>query len=148
MKAIIQGLMLCGWIFIQGWNVHAAIPYTDNGNGTVTDSWTQLVWQKEDDDTTRTWEQALTYCEALVLGGQNDWRLPNIRELESLVDAATYSPAINSTYFPNTNSSNYWSSSSNANYSSDAWMVLFIGGSVGYGNKSGTYYVRCVRGGS
>ena len=48
--------------------------YTDNGNGTITDNVTGLVWQKEDDNTTRTWAAAGTYCDGLILGGQSDWR--------------------------------------------------------------------------
>src|SRR3990167_9252666 len=91
--------------------------FTDNGNGTVTDSDTGLIWQKEDDNTTRTWESAITYCEGLSLS-YTDWRLPNIKELKSIVDNTKDSPAINKIYFPNTNSSYYWSSTASASASS------------------------------
>jgi len=123
--------------------------FTDNGNGTVSDSNTGLIWQKEDDNTTRTWESAITYCEGLSLGTYSDWRLPNIKELRSIVDTTTYIPAINSTYFPNTNSSDYWPSTTNARYSTNVWVVHFVGGGVGdtTTSKSNNYYVRCVRGG-
>ena len=70
-------------------------------------------------------------------------------ELISIVNYGTYNPAINSTYFPNTNSSLYWSSTTDASYSSGAWVVSFYDGYVyyyGYG-KSLNGYVRCVRGG-
>jgi len=67
----------------------AAGNFTDNGNGTITDSDTTLMWQKEDDDTRRTWEQAITYCEGLSLGTYSDWRLPNIKELRTIVDTTT-----------------------------------------------------------
>ena len=119
--------------------------FTDNGNGTVSDSDTGLMWQKEDDNTTRTWESAISYCEGLSLGSYNDWRLPNIKELRSIVDTTTYSPAINSTYFPNTNSSSYWSSTT---YTPYAWYVGFSNGVVSYGYESDYYYVLCVRGGT
>ncbi|MBI5749112.1 MAG: DUF1566 domain-containing protein [Nitrospinae bacterium] len=121
--------------------------YTDNGNGTITDNVTGLIWQKEDDNTPRTWSDAGTYCDNLTLGGQSDWRLPSKKELISIVNYGTYNHAINTTYFPNTNSSYYWSSTTVANYSSDAWSVNFSYGYVdGYG-KSSSYYVRCIRGG-
>ena len=60
--------------------------YSENDNGTVTDSATMLMWQKADDGITRDWETSITYCESLNLGGYSDWHLPNIKELQSLVD--------------------------------------------------------------
>ncbi|MBT4286834.1 MAG: DUF1566 domain-containing protein [Deltaproteobacteria bacterium] len=125
----------------------AAADFTDNGDSTVTDNTTRLIWQQQDDDGTRIWIEALSYCEGLSLASNSDWRLPNIRELESIVNASTSSPAINSTYFPNTNSSTYWSSTPNAPNSGHAWFVSFSDGRVSYSGKSGSYYVRCVRGG-
>jgi len=132
----------------------AAGVFTDNGNGTVTDTPTTLMWQKQDDGITKTWEQALTYCEGLSLGGFSDWRLPNIKELRSIIDSSKYSPAINTTYFPNTQSSYYWSSTTYAGGTTDAWYVYFDGGHVDNfsktltaTNKITTHYVRCVRAG-
>ncbi|MBF0240667.1 MAG: DUF1566 domain-containing protein [SAR324 cluster bacterium] len=122
--------------------------YTDNGNSTVTDNITGLMWQKEDDNNTYTWENAGTYCDNLSLGGYTDWRLPRQLELMSIVSYGVINPSINSTYFPNTNSSYYWSSSSDANLSGYAWRVYFYYGNVSSYVKSSTLYVRCVRGGS
>jgi len=73
--------------------------YTDNGNGTVTDNATGLMWQQADDGTTRDWENSLSYAEGLSLGGHSDWRLPNAKELHSILDysrspSTTSSPAI------------------------------------------------------
>ena len=125
----------------------AAGNFTDNGNGTITDSDTTLMWQKEDDDTRRTWEQAITYCEGLSLGTYSDWRLPNIKELRTIVDTTTYNPAINTTYFPNTDF-DYWSSTTIEVNSSFAWHVFFLSGDVDWiDDKSANRYVRCVRGG-
>ncbi|MBF0240819.1 MAG: DUF1566 domain-containing protein, partial [SAR324 cluster bacterium] len=121
--------------------------YTDNGNGTITDNITGLVWQKEDDNNTYSWSSAGTYCDNLELGSQTDWRLPHVKELSTLVNAGTYSPSINTTYFPNTNSSNYWSSSADAGSTSYAWYVNFTSGHVGNNSKADSGYVRCVRGG-
>jgi len=60
--------------------------FTDNGNSTVSDSATGLMWQQVDDGVTRDWENALSYAEGLSLGGYSDWRLPNAKELQSIVD--------------------------------------------------------------
>lgn len=121
--------------------------YHDNADGTVTDLYTSLMWQRcsagqSSDDCTGgsgdiyTWDQALQYPQTLNSGigyaGYTDWRLPNTKELESLVEEACYSPAINATYFPNTLTSSYWSSSPKAYNSDEAWYVDF-----GYGR---TYY--------
>ncbi|MBN1433943.1 DUF1566 domain-containing protein [Candidatus Fermentibacterales bacterium] len=73
--------------------------FLDNGNGTVTDLATGLMWQQTDDGVGRDWLEALAYAEDLVLGGHDDWRLPNAHELQSIVDygrsmQSTDSPAI------------------------------------------------------
>ena len=136
--------LVIGFVLV---GVAGAESFTDHGNGTVTDGATGLVWQQQDDDRTRSWVDALAYCEGLDFAGRSDWRLPNIRELESIVNATTYNPAIDETDFPNTNSSGYWSSTSGASYSDDAWYVYFHDGHVYYGYRSNGYYVRCVRGG-
>jgi len=127
--------------------------FHDNGNGTVSDTSTGLVWQQDTardewgDYDSMTWEEALDYCEVLSLGGHTDWRLPNIKELDSLVDLSRYGPAINTVYFPNTLSSYYWSSTTNAYGSDYAWFMGFDGGYDGWYGKSNYYYVRAVRGG-
>lgn len=122
-----------------------AASFTDNGNGTITDNTTRLTWQKQDDGVPKTWEQALSYC-GLSLGGLTNWRLPNVKELSSIVDDTRYGPAINTAYFSNTKSSYYWSSTSDA-YSSPtfAWRVNFNTGDVDGYYKTDLYYVRCVR---
>ena len=125
--------------------------YVNNGNGTITDTSTGLMWQQETPDNTMTWEQALSYCENLTLAGYSDWRLPTRKELRRLVDYSRYNPAINTTYFPDTVSSFYWSSTTTAPYTYTAWGVYFLYG-FDYGddyyvNKSNSNYVRAVRGG-
>jgi hypothetical protein len=124
---------------------YAAGSYTDNRDGTVTDTSTSLMWQ-QDGSTSKSWSEALAYCEALNLGGYKDWRLPNEKELRSLVDYSRYSPAINTTYFPNTVSSSYWSSTTYAYTTSNAWGVYFLYGDDYYSYKSNSCYVRAVRG--
>ena len=60
--------------------------FVDNKNKTVSDKATGLMWQKEDSKSGMDWRNALKYCEELSLGGYNDWRLPNAKELQSIVD--------------------------------------------------------------
>jgi hypothetical protein len=59
--------------------------FVDNGDGTVTDHVTGLIWQKEDDGKQRNYENALEYCKNLSLGGYN-WRLPRKEELMELAE--------------------------------------------------------------
>ena len=133
---------------ILGLSVNVFADFTKS-NGVVTDTKTSLQWQDDYSDNgdnvkQTTWTSAIDYCEALSLGGHSDWRLPNKKELLSIVDYSSYNPSINTT-FDHTTSSYYWSSSTDANDASHAWFVNFYYGYTGYGAKSNSGYVRCVR---
>jgi hypothetical protein len=120
--------------------------YTDNGDGTVTDNVTGLMWQQAVSTTRYTWAQAVAYCPTLSLAGHRDWRLPSRIELVSIVDLGVTSGAtINATYFPSTPTSWFWSSSPLAGSSSYAWGVPFSSGDAGNGDVSFSFNVRCVR---
>lgn len=136
--------------------------YQNHGDGTVTDLSTSLMWQqcsegKSGSDcnagsaTTHTWQGALQIPQTLNssggFAGYNDWRLPNIRELASLVEEQCYTPTINAVIFPGTISSYYWSASPDAFNSSYAWRVYFYNGSYNGYSRSNSYYVRLVRSG-
>ena len=114
-----------------------------SGEQVVTDSVTGLIWQKTY-VTSKTWQQALAYCESLSYGGQSDWRLPNKKELMSLVNYERYRPASD---FPNMPSNWFWSSSTYVGSTNYAWYVYFNDGDVNSNNKTNNYYARCVRGG-
>ncbi len=116
--------------------------FTDNGD-TVTDNVTGLIWQMTDDGDTRSWQEALDYCNGLSLAGSSDWRLPTRRELMHIVDYGRYDPAIDPVF--SSRSFLYWSASSNASNPDFAWSVDFGGGSVNSYDKSSSHYVRCVR---
>lgn len=114
-----------------------------NDDGTVTDLATALIWQQQDDGLRRTQANAITYCESLSLAGNTNWRLPNIKELFSIVDHRADSPAIDERAFLNTFSSSYRSSSASANRPDRPLIVFFEGGDIF--STSALAYVRCVR---
>jgi len=72
--------------FVRGNIAYGKNSFIDNGNGTITDSATRLMWQQSDSGKGVNWEEALKYAESLELGGYDDWRLPNSKELQSIVD--------------------------------------------------------------
>jgi hypothetical protein len=120
--------------------------FVDNGNGTVSDQSTGLVWEKAGSDVSVSWEAALAWCENSAIGGYTDWRLPNINELNSVVDDSRINPAIDPVF--SCSSSWYWSGSTFENGVSQAWHVSFEAGNHGYNSKYlYAAYVRCVRGG-
>lgn len=82
------------------------------------------------------------------LCGFTDWRLPSARELQTLVHASVWNPAIDTTYFPNTPGfSRFWSASSFSPYPVLAWVVDFLDGPIHAWDKVYDFYVRLVRGG-
>ncbi len=123
--------------------------FTDNGDGTITDNATQLVWQKVPNVNLFNWEQAITYAEGLTLANATDWRLPNIKELQSLNIESNSNPSVNTTYFSTIGIHNYWSSTTllpNPNNLTSAWYWNTQFGITTYDNKTNSNYVICVRG--
>ena len=108
--------------------------FVDNGDGTITDQATGLMWMKEDSSEGLDWENALAYAENLEYAGYADWRLPNIKELQGIVDYSGVYPAIDSTYFNISDQDAYFWSSTSAYFSEAseeaskhywAWYVAF-----------------------
>ncbi len=149
--------------------------FTDNNNGTVMDNLTGLIWLTNANcaNATRDWLTALSdvvmlntagtmngiNCGDISNGGshQIDWRLPNVKELQSLIDYAFYNPALSNTAgtaqwkagdpFTGVQSAYYWSSSTYAGDTGVAWYVALVNGLVGGDVKSNALYVWPVRGG-
>jgi len=131
--------------------------FIDNGDGTITDKVSKLMWVKDPSQisgglwgtlgvpATMTWADAIANCEALDYAGYQDWRMPNITELESIVDYGRYFPAINTVYFPNTSINYYWSSSTVVYLTTYAWIVYSYNGYTYYTGKTNLRYVRPVR---
>lgn len=119
----------------------------DDVNGTVTDRKTGLVWQDDQVVGDKDWESAIDYCEALTLGGK-EWRLPNKKELFSIVDHSRTSPSM-SPVFEDVTGRDYWSSTSvtGLHYRHFAWPIKFDRGYIGIAAKTASKYVRCVSAG-
>jgi hypothetical protein len=122
-----------------------ASAYHDNGNQTVTDQNSGLVWMKSDDGTARGWQDAVAYCQGLDFAGQTDWRLPTKFELNSIVDYGRSFPAIDPLF--QCKSSFYWSDLAYGDDPAYAWGAFFNDGGDHWLDKVNKYYARCVRGG-
>lgn len=117
--------------------------YQNNGDQTVTDKRSGLVWIESDEEIQRTWQEAISYCDELDFAGQTEWRLPTKFELESIVDYSQLFPAINP--FMSCESSFYWTITPHVTNSQYAWSVFCPDGADHWVHKSNEYVVRCVR---
>jgi hypothetical protein len=122
--------------------------FEDNGDGTVTDIQTGLMWVKDatsvgDDD----WESVVSAAAALSTGDHTDWRLPNVRELESLLDMSQDSPCLPSAHaFTNVGTGNiYWTSTTYAGATGMAWCIDLTDGAILTAAKTTAHYVLPVR---
>ena len=122
--------------------------FTNNGNGTIKDNLTGLTWQQVPNSDTLTWENALIYAEGLTLGGFSDWRLPNIKELQSINDERIINPSVSTTYFNTIGIKKYWSSTSLPNQTTRAWYLSTQFGITTYELKTARQSLICVRGNS
>src|SRR5438309_5920827 len=150
----------------------APLSYTDNGDGTITDNNTGLMWEKlsmdgsvHDVSTTYPWANAFAQHVATLnstnFAGHNDWRMPNVKELESIMNYQNVDPTVSPAFNTNctsgctvltcsctTSSSGYWSSTTAASNPSTAGVLDTGGGGVCLDSKSFLDNVRGVRGGS
>jgi hypothetical protein len=149
----------------------ATLSYTDNGDGTITDNNTGLMWEKKSDDgsihdkdTVYTWADAFAVhvagLNAAAFAGHTDWRVPNVKELQSIVNYENSNPSVSPAFNTGcvasctvatcscTAAGFYWSSSTFAFVPTEAWVVGFFIGQVTTDSKNGTLFVRAVRGGS
>src|SRR5262249_43617125 len=153
----------------------AALSYTDNGDGTITDNNTGLMWEKQSDDgSIHDKDNAYTWADAVAVhiaglnagagfAGHTDWRLPNVKELQSIVNYQNVNPTVSPAFNTGCVASCtvltcsctaagitplYWSSTSFAvSPAAFAWSMDFSTGIVFQNGKSDTFHVRAVRGG-
>jgi len=120
----------------------------DNGDGTATDNLTGLMWAKNANlDGAKDWNGAVDWCNTLNHAGHDDWRLPNVRELNSLIDYGRYDPGLPYGHpFNSIQHYSYWSSTTYAAYSGSAWDVIAFSGDINTDSKTQTNYVWPVRG--
>jgi hypothetical protein len=133
-------------LYVRGNPSYGVNDFVDNGDGTITDRATGLTWAQGDSGSGMVWGDALAYCEGLTLAGHDDWRLPNAKELQSIVDYSrspdtTGSAALDPLFdaSPITDEAGapdypfYWSSTTHANHMNglNAAYVAF-GRALGY----------------
>jgi len=97
---------------VRGNNNYGKNKFVDNGDGTITDLATGLMWQKADDGIARNWEDALSYAENLELAVYDDWYLPDVKELHSIVDYTRNEPAVNPVLHTTDKGGWFWTSTS------------------------------------
>lgn len=133
--------------FVRGNTNYGANSFINNGDGTITDQATGLMWQQGDSGMGYNWQQALAYAEDLSLADHHDWRLPNAKELQSIVDytrsAATHGTAAIDPLFTCSAIADegggsdfpfYWSGTTHANWmSTPGTAAAYVAFGSGYG---------------
>ncbi len=128
--------------------------FTLNGDDTVTDNCTGLQWERftdRDGDGLAepfTWCDALDFCQNLSFAGHDDWRLPNVRELESLIDYGKFNPAADPVFrFTTDQFTQYWTSTTTIRDPDLSYFIDFTIADVTRTEKFTGLSVRAVRGG-
>lgn len=136
----------------------AAHRFTDHGDGTLTDATTGLTWKRCSEGqrweggtcqgvpAMHTWRQAQALAQGSRFAGRDDWRLPELKELRSIVEGACRSPSIDGSAFPGTPGGWYWSSRVNPGCSGGTWGVSFAEGDISLDDAGNPHLVRLVRG--
>lgn len=128
----------------------SGVRFVDNGDGTITDNATGLMWAKDgtgagcNNGNKKTWNDAIDFCEALDFAEHTDWRLPNYIELASIVKGNVVSPIIDP-IFIHTIADYYWTSTNYLPVAGQKYVVRFSTGSIGVGIGTTPYYIRAVR---
>ena len=131
--------------------------FIDNEDGTITDTFTNLMWTQSGQhfgigtEFLMNWWDGITACNDLVFANYEDWRMPNVREMQSIMDYGYYDPALKPDH-PFTDIpldfSTYWSSTSHPLVDYDAFHVPLKNATIAHVNKDGLKYIWPVRGGN
>jgi hypothetical protein len=119
--------------------------FSNAGNGIIHDNRYGVDWTQTPYPDSLTWEDALQYADTLQLAGYSDWRLPNIKECQSIIDITRSQPAVDISLFPNIGSQHYWSSTSLPNQTTKAWYLDTHNGLTTYQSKTSRLSVILVR---
>ena len=122
--------------------------FRDNGDGTSTDQLTGLTWLKSLQRDTMSWEQALWLADSTTAAGKDDWRLPNIKELQSVSDQTLVLPCISNKLLSFTGNHKFWSATTLPNQVDKAWFLDSRFGITTYDPKTRRNDVLLVRGNS
>jgi Protein of unknown function (DUF1566) len=158
MKHTLKHLFLCtGMALIVNHSVQANDRFTYSADGAeVTDTTTGLIWQRcsegqqfshdrcEGKATERNFKSTIAYAKSQAKP-QAAWRVPNINELNTLVNKSVRNPAIDASVFPNTAANRYWSASPHETDITQAMIVYFTDGHVAKYHQNNKAYVRLVR---
>ncbi len=138
-------------LYVRGNTGYGINDFVDNGDGTIRDNATNLTWMQTDSGTAFEWEVALNYCESLDYAGISNWRLPNIKELQSIVDYSRSPDTSNSAAIdplfhvtPTINEAEqtdyhfYWSSTTHANMVS-GMNAAYVAFGRAMGNMNGQW---------
>jgi Ca2+-binding RTX toxin-like protein len=133
-------------LYVRGNPEYGENDFTDNGDGTITDTATGLMWQQLDSGTGLDWSESLAYCETSTEAGYDDWTLPDVKQLQSIVDytrspATTNSAAIDPIFDAttitdeggDTNWGFYWSSTTHANQQGGGTFAAYVAFGEGLG---------------
>lgn len=133
--------------------------FTVVASGIVKDNTTGLIWSRcahgqtwndtnstcDGDSSEVTWQTALQTAATATLGGFSDWRIPNAKELATVVEKMCVDPSVNNTLFPSTPSGNYWTSTTVFDDTASAWAVAFSTGRNNTKQKLLDLHLRLVR---
>ena len=133
------------------WGIPNLTPGTlsANGDGTVTDNKSKLMWQQSDAGNSFNWSSAKQYCDSVMIGDYADWRLPTVAELDSIFDYnSTGTTLFASPFTNNAASTRYWTGRPLASNTSNYWYMMSNDASTATSGGTGNFgHVRCVRGG-
>ena len=144
-----EGLAWASWPMPNPASVGLPNPasYDTSSAEVVLDNVTGLAWQKGTAPDALLWKDASGYCRDLVLGGNDDWRLPALVELVSLIDFTRQVPALDPSAFPDTTGANFWSATPLAGSAgTEEWYLAFSTGFTYHGHgEMLSLRARCVR---
>lgn len=146
-------------LYVRGNDEYGENDFADNGDGTITDAATGLMWMQTDSLEAMSWEEALAWAEDYEYGGYDDWRLPNAKELQSLVDyerspdttgSAAIDPLFDSTNIGTAADPEYgfyWTGTTHVEGpAGDSAVYLSFGRALGWMEQGGTYSLLDVHG--